>query len=266
MSQAVRDAGEFGRRLGDGRGGAATRWLLTMSVVRSNQNAESWVRRPPLWGIGFGITQSKALMRSLATIRIRSSRSYIERTFPLRKKRQRQVDLMERGRRVPAERVCVMTSFRVSLVRVRSRSRGNAASYADLLGGPRRVRGPEQRVDPGVQEALHLVGAAADEPVRVGQRVEFLHAEPEGCVGGDAREEVVVLRRRRAVRRAASACPRTRSCRSCRSPPPRTPAIRISSATMKGRARPSRRATTAGWTTSPPLTLRARMRSASADR
>src|SRR5919204_5291925 len=62
---------------------AETKWLATMWPVRPNQNAESPVSTAPLSGMGVGCTTSYVEIRSLATMRIRSPRSYISRTFPL---------------------------------------------------------------------------------------------------------------------------------------------------------------------------------------
>src|SRR3954452_2392876 len=61
---------------------AVTKWLGTMWPVRENQNADSPVSTLPLSGIGFGCTTSYVEIRSEATIRRRSPRSYISRTFP----------------------------------------------------------------------------------------------------------------------------------------------------------------------------------------
>src|SRR3954466_15247560 len=61
---------------------ALTKWLGTMWPVRENQNADSPVSTLPLSGIGFGCTTSYVEIRSEATIRRRSPRSYISRTFP----------------------------------------------------------------------------------------------------------------------------------------------------------------------------------------
>jgi hypothetical protein len=47
---------------------SVTRWLVTRSAVRANQNSERPVRTRPLSGIGLGSTTSKAEMRSLVTI------------------------------------------------------------------------------------------------------------------------------------------------------------------------------------------------------
>src|SRR5215212_11071867 len=57
-------------------------WFGTSSSVSSNQNVESPVSTAPLSGIGVGWTTSYVEIRSEATIRIRSRRSYISRTFP----------------------------------------------------------------------------------------------------------------------------------------------------------------------------------------
>ena len=54
-----------------------------MWPVRPNQKADSPVSTAPLSGIGVGCTTSYVEILSLATIRIRSPRSYISRTFPL---------------------------------------------------------------------------------------------------------------------------------------------------------------------------------------
>src|SRR3954451_6464897 len=61
---------------------ALTKWLGTMWPVRENQNADSPVSTLPLSGVGFGCTTSYVEIRSEATIRRRSPRSYISRTFP----------------------------------------------------------------------------------------------------------------------------------------------------------------------------------------
>src|SRR5262249_54793462 len=58
------------------------KWLGTFS--RSNQNALSCVRIRPLSGIPLGITQSNALIRSVATKSSLSPKSYTSRTFPRR--------------------------------------------------------------------------------------------------------------------------------------------------------------------------------------
>jgi len=57
-------------------------WLETTSPVRANQKAESPVRTLPLSGTGVGCTASYVEIRSDATIRTSSPRSYISRTFP----------------------------------------------------------------------------------------------------------------------------------------------------------------------------------------
>src|SRR3954451_3515020 len=54
-----------------------------MCPERPNQKADRPVSTAPLSGIGVGCTTSYVEIRSLATIRIRSPRSYISRTFTL---------------------------------------------------------------------------------------------------------------------------------------------------------------------------------------
>src|SRR5829696_5363073 len=54
-----------------------------MWPVLANQNADSPVRTAPFPGMGVGCTTSYVEIRSLATMRIRSPRSYISRTLPL---------------------------------------------------------------------------------------------------------------------------------------------------------------------------------------
>src|SRR5215217_7109292 len=54
-----------------------------MWPVLANQNADSPVRTAPFPGMGVGCTTSYVEIRSLATIRMRSPRSYISRTLPL---------------------------------------------------------------------------------------------------------------------------------------------------------------------------------------
>jgi len=44
------------------------RWFTTISVIFVNQKADMRVRMEPLPGIGFGITTSKAEIRSVAMI------------------------------------------------------------------------------------------------------------------------------------------------------------------------------------------------------
>ena len=55
-----------------GRAGRAARseitWLGTRSAIWSNHQSESWVRIRPLSGMSLGSTQSKAEVRSLATM------------------------------------------------------------------------------------------------------------------------------------------------------------------------------------------------------
>src|SRR5512138_1994403 len=60
------------------------RWLGTTRPTKSNQNLEIWVRTLPLYGMSEGRTQSKAEMRSVATMRSLSSTSKTLRTLPLR--------------------------------------------------------------------------------------------------------------------------------------------------------------------------------------
>ena len=48
---------------------AVARWFSTILSVKSNQNSDICVSTRPLSGIPFGITTSKAEMRSVATIR-----------------------------------------------------------------------------------------------------------------------------------------------------------------------------------------------------
>src|SRR4051794_19200780 len=54
-----------------------------MWPVLANQNADRPVRTLPLSGIGVGCTTSYVEIRSEATMRMRSPRSYISRTLPL---------------------------------------------------------------------------------------------------------------------------------------------------------------------------------------
>src|SRR3954447_4843572 len=61
---------------------ALRKWLGTIWPVRSNQKTLSAVSTLPLSGMGVGWTTSYVEMRSEATIRRRSPRSYISRTFP----------------------------------------------------------------------------------------------------------------------------------------------------------------------------------------
>ena len=72
----MRKAGGISRR------SVLSRWFGGASV--SSQNSVSAVSTRPLSGIGVGSTQSKALMRSVATMTSRSPRSYTSRTLPRR--------------------------------------------------------------------------------------------------------------------------------------------------------------------------------------
>src|SRR5690348_18482194 len=67
-------------------GETETRWFSTRSPVRENQNRDRPVRTRPLSGISVGRTTSKALRRSDATRRRRSSETaYRSRTLPERR-------------------------------------------------------------------------------------------------------------------------------------------------------------------------------------
>src|SRR4051794_7869188 len=67
-------------------GRTPTRWFGTRSSVRANQNRDRPVRTRPLSGISVGRTTSKALSRSEATRRRRSSETaYRSRTLPDRR-------------------------------------------------------------------------------------------------------------------------------------------------------------------------------------
>src|SRR5262249_58183946 len=67
-------------------GGTRTSWWATRPRVGTNQNRDTPVRTRPLSGISVGRTTSKALRRSEATIRRRSSETaYRSRTFPDRR-------------------------------------------------------------------------------------------------------------------------------------------------------------------------------------
>src|SRR5712691_5874024 len=75
-----------GRPPGMSSGATPTRWFATRSPVRPNQNRDRPVRTRPLSGIGVGSTTSKALSRSDATRRRRSSpTAYRSRTLPERR-------------------------------------------------------------------------------------------------------------------------------------------------------------------------------------
>src|SRR5919205_2008142 len=107
---------------------AETKWLATMWPVRANQNADSPVSTFPLSGIGVGCTTSYVEIRSEATMRMRSPRSYISRTLPL----------ASSGRSATVGTRCTVAAAAVVPGR-RARRSGDGVEAPDDLRGEARV-------------------------------------------------------------------------------------------------------------------------------